>query len=427
MEQEQREKIAIFRFGVIFPLVERDLREHWGEKERIIRELAGKEWEIPFCNRRVISRATILSWLKRYEEGGRKIEALFPMPRSDRGRRRSIDAETLDALVRMRKENPNLSTQRVIERAEREGLFQSATRPSTATIYRLLRVHKAEKKRASEDMRKFEVQMSNDLWQSDCMHGPVVLDGQRKRKSYLFAIIDDHSRLITHGQFYFSETTEVYLDCLWTAMRKRGVPRKLYVDNGPAFTSHRLQLGCASLEIGLRHAKPYRPQGKGKIERFFRTVRGQFLPQLPHLPTLEELNNAFGKYLEQDYHVRKHGGTGMSPIDRYRHDAKALRRAPENLPEYFRKRVKRTVNNDRTVRLDGRLYEAPHGYIGQQVILRFENYERIEVFDCEGTSIGFLTALNQEVNSRVGRETSTDVSKQRAGGKLFETFDERGA
>lgn len=427
MEQEQREKIAIFRFGVIFPLVERDLREHWGEKERIVRELAGKEWEMPFSNRTAISRATILSWLRRYEEGGRKIEALFPTPRSDRGVRRSIDAETLDALVRMRKENPNLSTRRVIERAEREGLFRPAGRPSTATIYRLLRVHKAEKKRSSEDMRKFEVQMSNDLWQSDCMHGPQVNDGGHKRKSYLFAIIDDHSRLITGGQFYLHETTEEYLDCLWTAMRKRGVPRKLYVDNGPAFTSHRLQLGCASLQIGLRHAKPYRPQGKGKIERFFRTVRGQFLPEVQELPTLEELNSAFSKYLENDYHVRKHGGTGMSPIDRYRADAKALRRAPENLPEYYRKQVTRTVNNDRTVRLDNRLFEAPPGYIGQQVILRFENYERIEVFDCEGASVGFLTPLNQEVNSRVRRESAAEAVRQNSGGKLFESFSGRDA
>lgn len=266
MDQERREKIAVFRFGVIFPLVERDLREHWGEKERILRELASKEWEIPFSDRRTISRATILSWLGRYEQGGRRIEALFPTPRCDRGRRRSIDARTLDALVRMRTENPKLSTRRVIERAQREGLFDPGGEPSMATIYRLLRMYKVENRRREEDMRKFEVQMSNDLWQSDCMHGPLVLDGAKKRKSYLFAIIDDHSRLITHGQFYFAETVENYLDCLWSAMRKRGVPRKLYVDNGPSFTSHRLQLGCAALEIGLRYAKPYRPQGKGNAE-----------------------------------------------------------------------------------------------------------------------------------------------------------------
>ena len=173
----------------------------------------------------------------------------------------------------------------------------------------------------------------------------------------------------------------------------------------------------------MRYAKPYRPQGKGKIERFFKTVRGQFLPELSELPSLEQINRAFDEYLENDYHGRKHGGTGMSPIDRYRADAKALRRAPENLPEYFRKQVTRTVNNDRTVKLDNRLFEAPHGYIGQQVILRFENYQRIEVFS-DGNSVGFLTPLNQEVNSRVRREENPRPPKPGPGGKLFETFHE---
>lgn len=188
MDRERREKIAIFRFGVIFPLVERDLHQHWGEKERIVKELAGKDWEIPFSDRTVISRGTILSWLKCYEDGGRKIEALFPKPRGDRGRRRSIDGETLDALVALRKANPRLSIPRLVERAEREHLFPAGREPSMATIYRLLRLHKAETKKKREDMRKFEVQMSNDLWQSDCMHGPVVLHEGKPRKSYLFAL-----------------------------------------------------------------------------------------------------------------------------------------------------------------------------------------------------------------------------------------------
>ena len=118
-------------------------------------------------------------------------------------------------------------------------------------------------------MRKFEVQMPNDLWQSDCMHGPKVLHDDRLRKTYLFAIIDDHSRLITHGQFYLAENLDNYLDCLWTAMRKRGLPRKIYVDNGPSFKAHRLQLGCVSLEINLSFAKPYRPQGEGENRAVF--------------------------------------------------------------------------------------------------------------------------------------------------------------
>jgi putative transposase len=266
MDREKQEKIAVFRFGVIFPLVEKSLHEYWGEKERILRELVSKEWEIPYSKRNYISKATILGWVKRYEEGGRKIEALFPSNRGDRGRMRSITDDQIDALMKLRQDNPKLSTPRLVEKAKAAGVFPPGGEVSMASIYRLMKIRKAKRKKVEQDMRKFEVQMSNDLWQSDCMHGPQVLENGKKRKTYLFAIIDDHSRLITGAQFYLAENLENYLDCLWTAMRKRGIPRKLYVDNGASFRAHRLQLGCAALEIGLRYARPYRPQGKGNAE-----------------------------------------------------------------------------------------------------------------------------------------------------------------
>ena len=419
MDREKKEKIAVFRFGVIFPLVEKDLHQYWGEKERILRELVSKEWEIPFSKRNYISKATILNWVKRYEDGGRKIEALFPEDRGDRGRMRSISDEQIDALMMLRKEHPKLSTPRLVEVARTNGIFPAGKEVSMASIYRLLKIRNAKRRKTAEDMRKFEVQVSNDLWQSDCMHGPRILHEGKQRKTYLFAIIDDHSRLITHGQFYLAESLDNYLDCLWTAMRRRGVPRKLYVDNGPSFRAHRLQLGCAALEIGLKYARPYRPQGKGKIERFFRTVRTQFLPELGEDIDLKKLNELFSLYLEQLYHKRIHGSTGQDPMERYLKDVKALRKAPDNLPEYFRKQEFRKVNKDRTVQLFGKMYEAPAGLVGMKIILRFEELDRIEVF-VDDSSKGFLRDLNQEVNSRVKRAPSMPGILPFTGGQLFE-------
>jgi putative transposase len=421
MTSEQKEKVAVFRFGVIFPLVECHTGRYWGEKERIIRELIAREWEIPFSNRTFISRATILNWYSRYRNGGERIEALLPSNRSDRGTQRSLAPEVIDALVRMRKENPKLSVPRLVEKATVSGAFHPGGSVSIATVYRLMRLHKVEKNQKKEDMRKFEVQMSNDLWQSDCMHGLKVLHEGSARKTYLFALLDDHSRLIPHGQFYLAENLENYLDCLWSALRKRGVPRKLYVDNGPSFRSHRLKIGCASLQIGLIYARPYRPQGKGKIERFFRTVRSQFLSEIPSGLSLAELNEHFTDYLENLYHTREHGTTGQAPIKRYLQDAKALRRAPAELPGYFRRKENRKVNNDRSVRLDGRLFEAPSGLVGQMVTLRFENYDRIEVF-VEEESKGFLKLLDVHVNSRVKREPSENHN---GGGELFKPAESR--
>jgi len=341
--------------------------------------------------------------------------------RTDKGRVRTIDGATIDALVRIRNENPRLSVPRIIELALQQGVLSQGNQTSGATIYRLMRLHKTKVEKKNQDLRKFEVQMTNDLWQSDCMHGPDVKVGDKKQKTYLFAFIDDHSRLIPHGQFYLAETLENYLDCFWTALRKRGVPRKLYVDNGSSFRSHRLQLGCASLAIGLSYAKPYKPQGKGKIERFFRTVRTQFLPELPMGMTLDELNQNFFRYVDETYHVRIHGTTGQTPLDRYVLDAKALRKAPDHLPDHFRKQEVRRVNNDRTVKLDNRLFEAPAGLVGQQVTLRFENYDRIEVF-VDDQSKGFLTILNQEINSRVKRDPASNPITPIMKGQLFQNL-----
>lgn len=419
MDSEKKEKVAIFRFGIIFPLVECNVHEQWGEKESILKELVSKEWDIPYSNRTFISRATILNWLSRYEKGGRKIEALYPKDRGDRGRSRSIDNETMDALITLRAENPLLSVCRLVERARSSGLLPGEKEVSMATVYRFMKQHKLKKKKKQKDMRKFEVQMSNDLWQSDCMHGATVIHEGKIRKTYLFAIIDDHSRLITHGQFYLAENIDNYLDCIWCALKKRGVPRKLYVDNGPSFRSHRLQLGCAGLGISLSYARPYRPQGKGKIERYFRTVRSQFMVELPKNPTLSELNERFSNYVENIYHTRIHGTTGQTPIERYLQDGQNLRRAPDDLPEYFRKKETRLVNKDRTVKLDGLFFEAPVGLVGQKITLRYENHYRIEVFVDE-VSKGFLSPLDPHINSRMKRDKIEPDDPKPTGGRLFE-------
>ena len=145
------------------------------------------------------------------------------------------------------------------------------------------------------------------------MHGPMVMEAGRKRKSYLFAFIDDMSRLVTHGEFFLSERLDSYLCALRQALLKRGLPRKLYVDNGPAFRSARLQEIAASLGIALIHSKPYKPQGRGKIERFFQTAQRQFVSGFRGT-TLNELNEAFDAWLRDLYHTRPHSATGLPPF-----------------------------------------------------------------------------------------------------------------
>jgi hypothetical protein len=236
------------------------------------------------------------------------------------------------------------------------------------------------------------------------MHGPRIINGDKLSKAYLFAVIDDHSRLITHAQFYLSENLACFRDCLIKALEKRGLPRKLYVDNGSAFRSHALKYACARLGIAILHSRPYVPQGRGKIERFFLTVRKQFLPLLPESLPLEGLNEQLSVWLDTEYHQRIHSTTGQTPLARYLAHVSLLRSAPRDLRDYFRIPVRRKVDKDRTVTLLGKLYEAPVGLIGKTITLLYHENEpgRIEVIVDE-SSAGFLQPLDTGINSRVRR------------------------
>jgi transposase InsO family protein len=274
------------------------------------------------------------------------------------------------------------------------------------------------------DRRRFEAESPNDIWQSDTMHGPMVLFDDKRRKSYLFAFIDDMSRLIPQAQFYLSEKLDSFLDALRQALLKRGLPRKLYVDNGPAFRSKHLQEIAASLGIALIHSRPYKPQGRGKIERWFRTVRTQFLSGFKG-KTLEDLNEALQCWIRDVYHDRKHSATGQSPLKRFADHMQCIRPAPKDLEDYFRKRAKRRVAKDRTLSLNGKLYEAPVHLIGQQVTVLYHEHDaaRVEI-NFKGESHGFLTPLDLHVNCRVRRHHDRYITlrepsvKTISGGKL---------
>jgi len=293
----------------------------------------------------------------------------------------------------------------VLKAARNKNIIGHDFKTANATIYRLFKQRGLMKREEQlEDRRKFEAELPNDIWQSDCMHGPMVQVEGRQRKSYLFAFIDDMSRLICHGEFYLNERIDAYTDALRKALRKRGLPRKLYVDNGPAFRSHHLSHATASLGIALIHSKPYQPQGRGKIERFFRTVRSQFLSDCPQELTLQSLNDALTQWLDTHYNQNIHSSTKQTPMNRYLKHAHLVRVAPKDLDDYFRIRLQRRVDRDRTVSLNGRLYEAPVDLIGRMVTVLFHEADpaRVEVF-FDGSSQGMLVPLDLNVNCRIRR------------------------
>ena len=263
MQEKQREDVALFRFGVISELVCSRLTA--GEMAARIREKSRQRWLIPHSNRTRISESTIRRWVALYQNNSKQLVALTPRERSDRGQSRRVDEETILSLAKLRKELPGLPVIKLLEEMEKRKLFSPGMSISLAIAYRIIKQEGLfGKDRADKiDRRRYEAQYPNDIWQSDVMHGPRVEAGNQHRKAYLIGFLDDHSRLLPHAEFYLSERLDSWLDAFRRALLTRGVPRKLYVDNGAAFRSRHLERICASLGIALVHTPPYTPQGRG--------------------------------------------------------------------------------------------------------------------------------------------------------------------
>lgn len=404
MDEKQREEVALFRFGVISDLVCTRLAP--GEMAEYIRKKSGQRWQIPYSGRTRLSPSTIRRWVRLYENSDRQLGSLYPSTRCDRGRSRRVDEETILSLVKLRKEMPGLPVVRLLSEMQQRNLCPPGMTISLSTAYRILKQEGLSGRMvtAKVDRRRYEAEYPNDIWQSDVMHGPQVEVNGKKRKAYLIAFLDDHSRLLPHAEFYLSEQLKSWLDSFRQALLFRGLPRKLYVDNGAAFRSRHLERICGSLGIALIHTPPYTPQGRGKIERFFRTVRSQFLSCF-FGGTLEDLNIAFDLWVREDYHQRNHSSTGQSPLNRFGLHVEMIRRPPADLEDHFRKEVRRRVTKDRTVSIDNRLYEAPTRFIGEQLSLLYHEHkpDKVEII-FQGKSHGMLVPLDMRVNTKVKRD-----------------------
>ena len=413
---DRRQQVALFRFERIADL----LRLEAGSKalRRRLRERAGQECSIPGTSRQRVSATTLRRWMARYRAGG--LEALYPKPRSDRGRRRALAPELASLLVAIKEREPDLPVRKVIRRARREGPVPAAVRLAPTTVYRLLRdeglMRRTPHEEASQDQRRWGYLRAGELWMSDVLHGPKIRcdrGGRRsRRKSYLIAFIDDATRVVPHAAFRFGESYADYLPVFKSALLKRGLPERLFVDNGSVYRCHHLRVVCASLNIQLLHSRAYHPAGKGKIERFFRTLRGQFLRPLqePGRLDLERINRRLGAWLEGEYHQTPHGGLedGRTPLQQWALTAGGMRAAgpAEELDELCRLRYVRRVTKDRVVQFQSRFYEVRAGLTGRKVTLLVDPAappERPIPVEFDGRAAGLATPLDRVANSRVRR------------------------
>ena len=363
--QDRHRDVALFRYSLIREAADPALSK--AERGALVRALAARDHTGPDGERVRVARNTLDRWIRAWRAGG--FEALAPSSRSTEP---VTPAAMLDLAVKLKREVPGRTAAQVAE------IITTAEgwSPSERTIQRLfarLGLNTRPDGTPPAAFGRFEAAAANDRWTGDALHGPLVGGA----KAYLFAFIDDHSRALTGYRWGHSEDTVRLEAALRHGLASRGIPASIYVDNGSAFVAAPLLRACAVLGIRLVHSRPGRPEGRGKIERFFRTVRDQFLVELAarEVADLVELNRLFAAWVETAYHRRVHSETKAAPLERFVAGGPFTIPTPTQLREAFLWSEQRTVTKTASVSLHSNTFEVDAALVGRRVECVFDPFD----------------------------------------------------
>jgi putative transposase len=328
---------------------------------------------------------TLEDWWYAYKKGG--FPALVPTPRSDQGTSRVLEATTAAWVLEQVTQNPQVPLKVLYAHWKQN----QRPLPSISVLYRHLRRQGLDRKRLRSGRletgptKAFEAPHVNDLWMVDFSPGPTLSVSGKALPTQLCVLVDDHSRLIPFAAYYLHANTEAFHHAFKEGILRRGVPRKLYTDQGKPFIIAHSHLVCAQLGVRLLHAKPYHCWSKGKCERLIQTIQQGFESTLRlagnQAYSLEELNTKLSAWIQTVYHLRPHSATGQSPEARYQQAAPSLRHwnPLDEIDPLFYVRLDRTVRKNGTVRLDGQLYEVPLSLRALKIQLRLDPWRRARI------------------------------------------------
>ena len=361
--EKQPEDIAIWRFGVISPLLHRDPEGFslYLELER----LAGRVFNLPDGRQQSFSPDTLRHWLYLFRKSG--LEGLYPKERKDKGKT-SLPLPLQDAIMAMREKHTAWTVKRILTELNQKGHW-NGRKPSWTSIYRFTSSHHLNRNpvKPKEPVRSFEFAHFGDLWMADFMHGPKVRVGIKEKKAYLHVILDDATRYIVAANFHLAEDTKALICDLMLAVQRFGLVRRFYTDNGAAFRSKHLAHVAARLKISLPHTPAYRPQGRGKIERLFRSVRDGLVTGRPRT-SLERLNRDLDVWVSQ-YHRNIHSALGVSPLDKKLKGNNFLKKLDgvKNIDALFRMEENKNIYANGCIRIGGCYYDVPEALPGQKI------------------------------------------------------------
>jgi putative transposase len=415
MDADRCRDVGLFRYSLVCELASMSPRA----RGRAVRELAGREHLTPWGERVRVSRVSLDRWVRAWREGG--FDALVPTAREGVPR---TPAGLLELAVALKREAPERTAAQIARIiGEREGAG-----PGERTIQRhFVRVGLNVMPSRSPALGRFEAERPNELWIGDALHGPQIAD----RKAILFCFIDDHSRLLPGYRWGLREDVLRMEGALRRGLQSRGLPAGIYVDNGSPFVSGQLLRCCAVLGARLVHSRPGRPQGRGKIERFFATVRGEFLVEIKArggVADLDELNRLFSAWVEHVYHRRVHSETGQAPVERFLAAGAPALPAPELVREAFLWSETRTATAQATVTVHGNHYEIDPALQRRRVELIFDplDMEHVEV-RFQGRSLGLAIPrqIRRHVHPRASAEPGIETEPTPTGIDYLRLIDAR--
>jgi len=350
---------------------------------------------------------TIQTWYSRYQQHG--VTVMQPRPRSDKGKRRKVVVEdVLEAIGKVQpKVHGKTATRALLYRLCIEAglLTRSQIAPNTfSRLVNQFEMLKPDRDSTNKHRLAFAKAHANEMWQADTLYGPHVPINGTPVQTRLIAFLDDASRVCCHGQFFPAENVDTLIESFRAAFYKRGVPHALYVDNGSIYASKEILQICARVGCLLHHTPVRDGAAKGKVERFFRTVRDQFLARDLDLSSLEALNRQFTQWVEEQYNAQVHSILGMSPLDRYALDRKWVRFLPPNEAndELFFVEEERHVRADNTFAFKSLRWEAPRHLPDRTIHIRFQRSQpasRVVVY-YKGERMGEARLLDAIANDR---------------------------
>jgi len=319
------------------------------------------------------SPGTLACWESDYRRGG--FDALIPKVRCDSGKSRRLDDDAIAAIYRIREEFPKINAKEIYLKMISDGIIKQKD-VSLSTVQRY--VKKNNLKGAAcpglKDRKAFEEEFACGMYQGDSLYGPFIVENGIRRRTYLIMLLDDKSRMIVGGRFFYNDNAYNFQKVFKDAISTYGIPQKTYVDNGSPYKNEQISLICGSIGTILLHTQIRDGSSKGKIERNFRTLRNRFLNILDtsEITSIEMLNSKLFEYIRK-HNTTVHSATGETPSDRYLKDIHHVRMpvSPDWLNNCFMNRVKRRVKNDATIVIDNVMYDVPMEFIRCRVEIRY--------------------------------------------------------